>query len=149
MTDQIVLTVPEDISARARKSRNDRAVVEQVLIDYLKTLAVPCQRRLKNRPNSMRFSIYPMTLVTMPRAMPTNTGTRPCADGSQYARPYQRRRICELELLVQRADRLMRAKGRLRYLRQRGYFNAFAALTCGVQVVYSSPTKYSQVTKGR
>ena len=42
MADQIVLVLPDDISARARQiAETTSQPVEQVLLDYLKTLAVP------------------------------------------------------------------------------------------------------------
>lgn len=42
MTDQIVLTIPEDISDRARQiAETTEQPVEQVLIEHLKTLSVP------------------------------------------------------------------------------------------------------------
>jgi hypothetical protein len=42
MTDQIILTVPEDISSRARQIAESKAQpVEQVLLDHLQTLSSP------------------------------------------------------------------------------------------------------------
>jgi hypothetical protein len=42
MPDQIILTVPEDISVRARQiAEATEQPVEQVLIEHLKTLSTP------------------------------------------------------------------------------------------------------------
>lgn len=42
MTDQIVLTIPEDISARARQiAGTTEQPVEQVLLDYLQQFTIP------------------------------------------------------------------------------------------------------------
>jgi hypothetical protein len=42
MTDQIVLTIPEDISARARRiAETTEQPVEQVLLELLQTLSTP------------------------------------------------------------------------------------------------------------
>ena len=54
MTDQIVLTLPEDISELARRIAATTAQpVEQVLLDHLKTLTIP----LPNLPSDIQAEL--------------------------------------------------------------------------------------------
>lgn len=112
MTNPIVLTIPDDISDRAREIAETTAQpVEQVLLDHLKTLSAP----LPTLPPELQAELDALkhlsddTLWTIARdQMPDDTqarahdlmtrNTRGTISDAEYA---------ELQALVERADRLM------------------------------------------
>jgi hypothetical protein len=127
MADQIVLTVPEDISARARQIADTTALsVEQVLIEHLKTLSAPLpalppdeQAEIDALHNLSDDALRTIAREQMPddaqarahELMDKNSlGT---ITGEEHA---------ELERLVERGDRLMLRKAEAAaILRERGY----------------------------
>lgn len=127
MTDQIVLTIPDDISARARQIAETTAQpVEQVLIDHLKTLSTPLpalppdeQAELDALQHLSDDALWTMAQEQMPDDVQARAhvlmdrNTRGLISEEEYA---------ELELLVQRADRLMLRKAEAAVLlQQRGH----------------------------
>jgi len=127
MTNPIVLTIPDDISDRAREIAETTAQpVEQVLLDHLKTLSAP----LPTLPPELQAELDALkhlsddTLWTIARdQMPDDTqarahdlmtrNTRGTISDAEYA---------ELQALVERADRLMvRKAAAAGLLRERGY----------------------------
>jgi hypothetical protein len=127
MTDPIILTIPEDISARARQiAENTAQPVEQVLIDHLKTLAAPPsdlpddeQAELDALQHLSDDALWTMAQEQMPDDVQSRAqflmdrNARGIIGDEEYA---------ELEALVQRADRLMLRKAEAAaILRQRGH----------------------------
>ena len=124
MTDQITLTVPEDISDRARQIANSTAQpVEQVLINHLKTLAptLPPDEQaeldaLKHLSDDTLWTIAREQLPDAVQARATWLMDRH-SSGEITDDEYQ-----ELTRLSQRADRLMLRKAEAAtLLRQRGH----------------------------
>src|SRR5258708_18098825 len=115
MADQIVLVLPDDISARARQiAETTSQPVEQVLLDYLKTLVVPLpelppteQAELEALHHLSDDALWTIAREQMPdgvqghahELMEQNSlGTITEAEQA------------ELEMLVERGDRLMLRK---------------------------------------
>jgi hypothetical protein len=127
MADQIVLTVPEDISRRARQIAQTTAQpVEQVLIDHLKTLSVPLpvlppdeQAELDALHSLSDDALWTIAREQMPDAIQAQAhhlmdkNARGTITEDEHA---------ELEKLVERGDRLMLRKAEAgALLRERGY----------------------------
>jgi hypothetical protein len=127
MTDQITLTLPDELSLRARQIAESTAQpVEQVLIEHLKTLSPPLPTLppdLQQELNALQ-KLSDDTLRTIARdQMPDDAQTRAhdlmdkntrgtISDDDQD----------ELEKLVERADQLMLRKAEVAaILRLRGY----------------------------
>lgn len=124
MADQIILTVPEDISSRARQIAADTAQpVEQVLLEHLKTLATPLPELHPDEQaelDALRH-LSDDTLWTIAREqMPADADSRAheLMDKSTLSDDEQ----AELDQLVARADRLMLRKAEAAaLLRERGF----------------------------
>ena len=127
MTDQITLTVPEEISERARQiAETSDQPVEQVLLDYLRMLphALPAlPSDVHNELEALRY-LSDDALWTIAReqiADPIQARANMLMDKNSRAiiSPDEQ---AELEGLVDRADRLMLRKAEAgSLLRQRGY----------------------------
>jgi hypothetical protein len=115
MTNQIVLTVPDEISERARQIAATTALpVEQVLLDHLKTLSSPLPSlppaeqaeldALKNLSDDTLWTIAREQMAEDAQARALNLMKR--NDGGKISQD----ELAELERLVQRADRLMLRK---------------------------------------
>ncbi|MAS36914.1 MAG: hypothetical protein CL610_23120 [Anaerolineaceae bacterium] len=127
MTDQIILTLPEDLSERARRIAESTAQpVEQVLLNHLRTLSEP----LPALPPDVQAELDALkslsddTLWTIARdQMPEDAQSRAQilmdrnSSGQITDAEY-----AELENLAQRADRLMLRKAEAAaLLNQRGH----------------------------
>ena len=118
MTDQIILTIPEEISERARAIAELTAQsVEAVLLEHLKTLSTS----LASLPAEQQAELDALsqlsddTLWTIAREQMPDAAQ---ASGSTLT-PEETR---ELDALVERADRLMLRKAEASaILRSRGY----------------------------
>ena len=126
MSNQIVLTIPEDISARARQiAETTEQPVEQVLIDHLKSLSIPLpalppeeQAELDALHQLSDDVLWTIAREQMPDDVQTRAHTlmdknsRGTTTDDEHA---------ELEKLVERADRLMLRKAEASaILRERG-----------------------------
>ncbi len=127
MADTIVLTVPEDISARARAIAETTAQpVEQVLLDHLKTLSAPLPALLPDEQAELDalHHLSDDALWTIAREqMPEDVQARAHAlmDKNTRGTIGDDERV-ELDGLVERADRLMLRKAEAAaLLRERGY----------------------------
>ncbi|MCC7208888.1 MAG: hypothetical protein IT323_16380 [Anaerolineae bacterium] len=115
MADQIVLTLPEEISARARRiAETTSRPVEQVLIEHLQTLAAP-QAELPPDERAELDALAHLSndaLWTIAREqMPDEVQARAHELMDRNARgQLSPSEIDELDILVQRADRLMLRK---------------------------------------
>ncbi len=124
MTDAIILTIPEDISARARQIAETRdQSAEQVLIDHLKMLSQSLppdiQAELDALPHLSDDALWTIAREHMPDDAQTRANelldrnSRDLITDDEHA---------ELEILVERADRLMLRKAEAAsLLRQRGF----------------------------
>jgi hypothetical protein len=127
MTDQIVLTLPEDISDHVRQiAAITSQPVEQILIEYLKTLSSPAPElppddqaeldALRHLSDDALWTIAREQLPEDVQARAHNLmekNTRGTISSSEST---------ELEALVQRADRVMVRKAEAStILRERGY----------------------------
>jgi hypothetical protein len=126
MSDQIVLTIPEDISARARQiAETTEQPVEQVLIDHLKSLSIPLPA-LPPEEQAELDALHQLSddaLWTIAREqMPDDVQTRAHALMDKNSRgTITDDERAELEKLVERADRLMLRKAEASaILRERG-----------------------------
>lgn len=127
MPDQIVLTVPEDISVRARQiAEAMEQPVEQVLIEHLKTLSTPLPT-LPPKQQAELDALHHLSddaLWTIARAqMPDDVQARAhdLMDKNSLGMLTDEEQA-ELEKLVERADRLMLRKAEASaILRERGY----------------------------
>jgi hypothetical protein len=127
MADQIVLVLPEDIAARARQiAETTSQPVEQVLINYLKTLSAP----LPDLPPAEQAELEALhqlsddALWTIAREqMPDDIQARAHAlMDEQSLGTLVDEEQAELERLVERGDRLMLRKAEAAtILRNRGY----------------------------
>lgn len=127
MTDQIVLTVPDEISDRARQIAAETAQpVEQILLDHLRTLSnpLPGLPPVEQAELDALKNLSDDTLWTIARdQMPDNVQARAQElmnrnDSGQISQE----ELSELEQLVQRADRLMLRKAEAAsILRGRGH----------------------------
>ncbi|MHB8627761.1 MAG: hypothetical protein ACYDBJ_22110 [Aggregatilineales bacterium] len=127
MTDQIILTVPEDISERARHIANTTdQPVEQVLLEYLNTLpkSLPIlPAEVHNELEALRYlsddALWTIAREQIP--VPIQVRANALMDkNSRGAIPETEQ--AELETLAERADRLMLRKAEAgSLLRQRGY----------------------------
>jgi hypothetical protein len=125
MTDQIILTVPEDISARAREIAESKAQpVEQVLLDYLQNLTAPLLPPDEEAELDAFKHLSDDTLWTIARdQMPEDDQVR----AQELMERNSRGTITdaertELDSLVERADRLMVRKAEAAsILKKRGY----------------------------
>ena len=127
MTDQIVLTVPEDISDRARQiAESTEQPVEQILIEHLKTLSVPLLALAPEEQAELDALHYLSddALWTIAREqMPEDVQARAheLMDKNTSATITEAERL-ELNRLLERADRLMLRKAEAAVLlRERGY----------------------------
>ncbi len=127
MADQIVLVLPEDISARARLiAETTSQPVEQVLIDYLKTLSAP----LPELPADEQAELDALRHLS-DDALWTIAREQMSDDSQARAHELMDRNSLgtitdqeqtELEKLVERGDRLMLRKAEAAaILRDRGY----------------------------
>lgn len=129
MTDQIILTVPEDVSSRAREiARTTAQPVEQVLLAHLKTLSFPQpilppdeQAELDALKHLSTDALWTIAREQMPDDMQVRAhelmdkNSRGSITDEEYL---------ELQKLVERSDRLMVRKAEaVDLLRQRGYSN--------------------------
>jgi hypothetical protein len=130
MSDQIVLTIPEDISARARQiAETTEQPVEQVLIDHLKTLSTPLSEAtpiLLPEEQAELDALHQLSddlLWTIAREqMPEDVEKHAHALMDKNSRgTITDDERAELEKLVERADRLMLRKAEgAAILRERG-----------------------------
>jgi hypothetical protein len=123
MTNAIILTIPEDISARARQIAESRdQSAEQVLIDHLKTLPPSLPPDIQAELDALRHlsddALWTIAREHMPDDPQSRTNelldrnSRGLITDDEYI---------ELENLVERADRLMLRKAEAAsLLRQRG-----------------------------
>jgi hypothetical protein len=127
MTDLIILQVPENLSTRARQIAEMMAQpVEQVLLDHLKTLSAPlpelpsdAQAELDALLQLSDDALWTIARAQMPDEVQACThallekNSHGVITGEEHA---------ELEMLVERGDRLMLCKARAAaILRARGY----------------------------
>jgi hypothetical protein len=127
MSDQIVLTVPSEISRRARQiAQSTDQSVEEVLIEHLKTLSPP----LPTLPAEQQAELDALRLLsddalwTIAREqMPPEVQARAHAlMDTNTQRTISEEEQAELDLLVERADRLMLRKAEAAsILRERGH----------------------------
>lgn len=125
MTDQIILSLPDDVSEQVRRLAAERAQsVEDVVLDHLKTLALPSlppdvQAELDALQRLSDDALWTIAREQMSgtvearahELMTKNTQGR-LTDGES----------AELAAYVQRADRLMLRKAEAAHiLRERGY----------------------------
>jgi hypothetical protein len=123
MSDSIILTIPEDISARARQIAEYQArSVEQVLIDYLQTLPPSLPPDIQAELDALRHLSDDALRTIAHEHMPDDAqmradvlldrNSRGLITDDEYA---------ELEKLVERADQMMVRKAEAAsLLRQRG-----------------------------
>ncbi|MBC8100303.1 MAG: hypothetical protein H7Y11_12730 [Armatimonadetes bacterium] len=127
MTTQIVLTIPEDISTRARQiAQTTEQPVEQVLLAHLKTLATPMpelplaeQAELEALQQLSDDALWTIAREQMPDDVQArahdlmNKNTRRTITEAEHA---------ELTQYVERGDQLMLRKAEAAsILRERGY----------------------------
>lgn len=127
MSDQIVLTIPSEISRRARQiAQTTDQSVEQVLIEHLKTLSPP----LPALPAEQQAELDALQLLsddalwTIAREqMPPDVQARAHALMDRSTRrTLSEAEQAELDALVDRADRLMLRKAEAAsILRERGH----------------------------
>lgn len=120
MADQIILTVPEDISLRARQiAENTAQPVEQVLIEHLKSLSIlPPDEQAEL--DALRYLSDDALWTIAREQMPDNAQTRAHSLMDKHALSNEEQ--AELDKLVERADRLMLRKAEASaILRKRGY----------------------------
>jgi hypothetical protein len=127
MADQIVLVLPDDIAARARQIAETKSLpVEQVLIDYLKTLSAPLPE-LPPADQAELDALHHLSddaLWTIAREqMPDDAQTRAHALMDKNSRgTLTEAEQDELDKLVERGDRLMLRKAEAAViLKARGY----------------------------
>jgi hypothetical protein len=123
MTDSIILTIPEDISARAREIAETRdQSAEQVLIDHLKMLPPSLLPDMQAELDALHYlsddALWTIAREQMPADAQRRANTlldrnsRDVITDDEHA---------ELEKLVERADQLMLRKAEAAsLLRQRG-----------------------------
>jgi hypothetical protein len=127
MTDQIILTLPEDLSERARRIAESTAQpVEQVLIDHLRTLSEPLPALSPDVQAELDAlqHLSDDTLWTIARdRMPESAQTRAqYLMGRNSSGQISDAEYDELEQLAERADRLMLRKAEAAaILKQRGH----------------------------
>jgi hypothetical protein len=127
MTDQILLTIPDDISARARRiAESTEQPVEQVLLDYLKNISEPLptlppddQAELDALRHLSDDALWTIAREQMVQTLQDrahelmNKNSLGTITDDQFA---------ELEQLVERGDRLMLRKAEAAVLlKERGY----------------------------
>ncbi len=124
MADQIVLTLPEDISARAHQiAEINSQTVEQVLIDHLKTLSTPLPPSEQAELDALHHLSDDALWTIAREQMPEEVQAR----AQELVAKNSVRTISEpeeaaLDKLVERADRLMLRKAEAAtILRDRGY----------------------------
>jgi hypothetical protein len=127
MTDQIILTVPEEIAERARQIAETTAQsAEAVLIDHLQSLSSPLptlppdeQAELAALHNLSDDALWTMTRAQMPDDVQARAQQLMDRNTSGQMTDEER---TELAGLAQRADRLMLRKAEAAaILRQRGH----------------------------
>lgn len=127
MTDQIILTIPEEISERARAIAELTAQsVEAVLLEHLKTLSTPLaslpaeqQAELDALSQLSDDTLWTIAREQMPDAAQARYETLTAQVSGSTLTPEETR---ELDALVERADRLMLRKAEAAaILRSRGY----------------------------
>src|SRR5712692_11964844 len=127
MTDEIVLTLPDDISARARQiAETTSLTVEQVLIDHLKTLSAPSpalppveQAELDALQHLSDDALWTIAHEQMPDEAQDRAHN--LMDRNSHGTVSAEERD-ELDNLVERADRLMLRKAEAAaILRGRGH----------------------------
>lgn len=112
MTDAIILTIPEDISARARQIAETRdQSAEQVLIDYLKTLPSSLPPDIQAELDALRHlsddALWTIAREYMPDDVQARANELLDRNSRGLITDDEHR---ELEILVERADRLMLRK---------------------------------------
>jgi hypothetical protein len=124
MTDQIILTVPENISDIARTLAEKTAKpAEQVLLEYLETLALPVlppdeQAELDALKHLSDDTLWTIAREQMPDAVQTRANVLMDKNASHTLADAEE---SELQTLVERADRLMvRKAAAAAILRERG-----------------------------
>jgi hypothetical protein len=127
MTDQITLTLPDDISERARQIAEFTAQpVEQVLIEHLKTLSTPLpelppdeQAELDALHNLSDDALWTIAREQMPETIQARAHELMDKNARGTISTSESR---DLEQLVQRSDRLMLRKAEAAFiLQQRGH----------------------------
>lgn len=127
MTDEIVLTIPEDISARARQiAETTEQPVEQVLIEHLKTLSSPLpelpsedQAELEALHHLSSDALWTIAREQMPETAQNRAHELMSKNSRGIITDEER---AELEALVERSDRLMLRKAEAAsILTKRGY----------------------------
>lgn len=127
MTDQIILTIPEEISERARAIAELTAQsVEAVLLEHLKTLStslasLPAEQQAELDALSQLSddTLWTIAREQMPDAAQARYETLTAQVSGSTLTPEETR---ELDALVERADRLMLRKAEASaILRSRGY----------------------------
>ncbi|SRR5258706_10511799 len=124
MADQIVLTLPEDISARAHQiAEINSQTVEQVLIDHLKTLSTPLPPSEQAELDALRHLSDDALWTIAREQMPEEVQARAQElMAKNSVRTISEPEEAELDKLVERADRLMLRKAEAAtILRDRGY----------------------------
>lgn len=124
MTDQIVLTIPEDITVRARQiAETTEQPVEQVLIEHLKTLSTPLPPEEQAELDALHHLSDDALRTIAREQMPDDAQARAhdLMDRNSRGTITDEERA-ELEKLVGRADRLMLRKAEAAaILKERGY----------------------------
>jgi len=123
MTDSIILTIPEEISARARQiAENQAKSAEQVLIDYLKTFPPSLPPDIQAELDALRHLSDDALMTIAHEQMPNDAQQRANDLLDRNSRDLiTNDEHLELEKLVERADRLMLRKAEaVNILRQRG-----------------------------
>lgn len=125
MSDQIVLVLPDDISARARLIAEATSLsIEQVLLDYLKTLFVPELPPAEQAELVALHHLSDDALWTISREqLPDEVQTRAHELMGRNSRgTITEQESLELDMLVERGDRVMLRKAEAAsILKSRGY----------------------------
>ena len=122
MTDQIVLTIPEELSARVREiARTTNQAVEQVLLEHLKTLSTPILSPEQQAELDALHQLSDDALWTIAHEqVPADVQAR--ADELMQKTDLAAEEQAELDKLVERADRVMVRKAEAAHLLQtRGF----------------------------
>jgi len=122
MTDQLMLTVPENIAERAREIASSMAqCAEQVLINYLNTFLLPSdvQGELDALHYLLDDALWTITREQMPADIQARAQVLMSKNSHGSINDEEHH---ELEALVERGDRLMLRKAEAgSVLRQRGF----------------------------
>ena len=126
MTDTIILTLPDEVSDRVRQiAAQTSQPVEQVIIEHMKTLSIPAllpsdmQAELDALKSLSDDALWAIAQEQMPKAVQTRA--HELMDQNNHG-VLDEGELEELDMLVERADRMMLRKAEAAVLLQeRGY----------------------------